>query len=169
MKDWLSKKEDEQKSLFKDFLNKSMQTLNAFNEAENKNISVRVIFSKDNWLEGNVIVEFLKKTKTENLDRETDESEYDYMVVSEYNHSVYNSGKDIYSNSLLSKLMVKGLFTNNWFSVLDTSRKYDTTFILSGEEYVLENDACEYRENRMAKSHSGFNIEQPKKNGKLKI
>lgn len=166
MKDWLTQKDNEQKSLFDNFLKISMQTLNKFNEDENQNVSIRVVFSKDKWIEGNVVVEFIQRTKSEDIDAE--ENEYEYQVINKYEHSVYSSGTDIYPKKLLSKLMMTGLLTNNWFAVLDTSRKYDTTFVLSGDEYVLENDDCEYKENRMAQSHSGFNITQSQSKMKKK-
>lgn len=150
MKNWLIQKETEQQSLFKELIEISMETLKSFNEQEKKEICVRIIFSKDGWLDGCAELEFLQKN-----------SEGDYNTKDTYRHSVYNTNKDIHSNSTLSKLMSKGLFTNAWFSILDTSRKYDTTFILTDKEYLLENDNCEYRENRMRETHSGFNIMSP--------
>lgn len=155
MKDWLIKKEQEQKRLFQELIENSICTLKEFNKQENKEISVRVIFSKDEWLDGYAQIEFLEKT-----------NEGDYNVKNEYRHSVYNTNKDINSNSILAKLMVKGLFTNTWFSILDSSRSYDSTFILTKNEFVLENDNCEYRENRMRETHSGFNMFSPQEKKK---
>jgi hypothetical protein len=150
MKNWLIQKEQEQKNLFQDLIEISIGTLKDFNEQEKKEIYVRVIFSKDDWLDGKAELEFLQKN-----------SDGDYNTKDKYTHSVYNTNKDIHSNSILCKLMSKGLFTNAWFSILDTSRKYDTTFILTDKEYLLENDNCEYRENRMKETHTGFNVISP--------
>lgn len=147
MKDWLREKEKQQKDLFEQLLNLSIQTLKEFNIQENKKLSIRVIFSKDEWLDGYANIELLTKN-----------SDNEYEVQSSYKHSIYNTNNDIYNNSILSKLMSKGLLTNTWFSVLDSSRTYDTTFVLNNEDYVLENDNCEYRENRNKQTHTGFNI-----------
>lgn len=159
MKNWLVEKEQEQKQLFTELLAKSIESLKNFNEQEKKEICVRVVFSKDEWLDGYVRLEFLQKN-----------SDAYYDVKNTYRHSVYNTNKDIQSNTILYKLMNNGLFTNNWFSVLDTSRTYDTTFVLTDKEYILENDNCEYKENRMKETHVGFNIISPQeKKNKNKV
>lgn len=155
MKNWLAQKEEEQKNLFEDLLGMSIKTLKEFNLQENKEVCVRVIFGKDIWLDGKAEVEFLQKN-----------SDGDYNITNSYTHSIYNTNKDIHSNSIICKLMSKGLFTNTWFSILDSSRTYDTTFILTEKEYLLENDDCEYRENRMKNTHTGFNMLSPQEKKK---
>lgn len=155
MKNWLLQKEQEQNHLFQELLEKSIDCLREFNDQEKKEIYVRIVFSKDEWLDGYVRLEFLQKN-----------SDGDYDIKNTYKHSVYNNNKDIGSNTVLCKLMNKGLFTNNWFSVLDTSRTYDTTFVLTDKEFILENDNCEYRENRMKETHVGFNIVSPQEKKK---
>lgn len=83
------------------------------------------------------------------------EDEYD--VKRRYNHSVYNTEKDISKSSVIYKLMEKGLFTNSWFS------------ILTNQNHILENDDCEHMKNRMRKSHTGFNLsEYVQKKNKIK-
>lgn len=150
MKNWLIEKELEQKNLFQELVGKSVETLKDFNIQENKELSVRVVFSKDEWLDGYANIEFLQKN-----------SDDEYDVKSSCRHSVYNTNKDISSNSTLCKLMAKGLFTNTWFALLDAARTYDATFIISDKECIMENDDCEYRENRMKQTHTGFNILSP--------
>lgn len=158
MKNWLIQKVQEQNNLFQDFMQNSMTEIKLFNEQEKKEVAIRVIFSKDEWLDGEVKVEFLQKN-----------SNNEYDVKDTYFHSIYNSNHDIYANGLLAKLMSKGLFTNAWFSILDSSRSYDTTIVLTERKYILENQDCEHRENRMKKTHSGFNILSPQeKKNKLK-
>ena len=82
MKNWLIQKEQEQKNLFQELLEISIGTLKEFNEQEQKEICVRVVFGKDNWLDGKVELEFLQKN-----------SDDEYDVKSTYRHSVYNTNK----------------------------------------------------------------------------
>lgn len=148
MKNWLLQKEEERANLFQELIEISQKTLKEFNEEEKKDVCVRIIFSKDRWVDGNAKIEFLEK----NL-------EDGYNVIGEYQHSIYNKNRDIPVKNDLFKLMSKGLFTNAWFSTLDNSRTYDAEFILSEKEVILENENCEYLENRVKQTHSGLNIQ----------
>ena len=150
MKNWLLEKNNAQNSLFKELLEKSIETLKTFNADEKKNISVRVIFTKDEWLDGSAKLEILQM-----------DNDDEYTVTNKHTHYVYHTNQDIYANSTICKLMRSGLFTNFWFSTLNTSHNYDTTFIITSEKYILENDNCEFREERMKETHKGFNILSP--------
>lgn len=154
MKQWLEEKEIEQKGLLKELLDMSMQTLETFNQAENKAVAFKVIFSKDDWIDGKAKLEILS----------LGEEEGEYEVIEEYEHSVYNKNRDLNYRSDLFKLMSNGLFSNNWFAILDSSRRYDTTIFLTDSSYSFENESCEYREKRMMETHFGFNITIPVKN-----
>ncbi len=156
MKNWLIQKEEEQKNLFKDLISMSIQILKEFNEQEKMDISIRIIFDKDNWINGKATLEILETNGEE------------YNIRGEYNHSIYNSNQDLSKKSPLFELMEQGLFTNTRFSILDSSRVYNATFILTDKDCVLENNECEYLENRYKETHFGFNI-SPTQSNKNKI
>lgn len=153
MKNWLSQKQKEQKNLFQELIDLSIGTLKTFNIQENKNTIVRVIFSKNNWLDGYSTLEFLEKN-----------NEGKYNVKNQYRHCIYNKNKDLQDNIVLTKLMSKGIFTNAWFSILNSSRSYDITFVLTDNNFILENG--EYREKKMRETHTGFNIVSPEEKKK---
>lgn len=158
MKNWLNQKIEEKNNLFQELIGISLELLNDIHQEENRNLYVRVIFSKDDWLKGSVELELLEKNENE-----------DYDIVEQYSHNIYNTNKDIQKNSMFYKYMSKGLFTNTWFSVLDNSHNYDTTILFMNNTYLLENEDCEYRENRMKQTHIGFNIiDKPIKKNKIK-
>lgn len=144
MKHWLIQKEKEQQRLFFELLFQSSATLRAFNKEEKKNISVKVIFSKNKWIHGEADIEILGKEEHDD-------------VTQKYSHSISNKTKDITSTDLI-KMMSQGLFTNTWFSILDSSRMYDTTFVLNSDEYILEDNKSEYKENKRHETHVGFNV-----------
>lgn len=157
MKNWLIQKEEEQKKLFPELMEMTIKTLQEFNEQEKTEVIIRVIFDKEEWLNGKAVLKLLEK------------NDEDYNVKGQYNHSIYNSNQDISKKSPLFKLMEKGLFTNTWFSILDNSRVYDTTILLANDGYILENENCEYLENKHKENHFGFNITQSQsKKNKLK-
>lgn len=156
MKEWLLNNEKKQLSLFNDLMNYTMNELNQFNVDNNKDVSVRVIFEKDNWLDGKVELQILKYR-----------GEDDYDIVSTHTHNVYDVNSKGAKN-IMAQLMRTGLFTNSWFNILDKSRTYDATILFTPKKFFLENDNCEYRETAFNKSHLGFNEPEVVKN-KMKI
>lgn len=149
MKVWLQEQEDRQNKLFDNFLKITQYYIQ--NMLEDENILFRVIFEKDKWLDnGTATIEVLQK----DIDEQQDVF---YQLKKTYRHSVYNQSEDIDKNNIVKDLMKEGIFTNSWFSVLDSSRKYDTEILFSKNEYVLENINCEDAENRKKSIHTGFN------------
>lgn len=150
MKAWLKEKETEQKNLFDNFLNETVATISTLNKELATDLNFRVVFSKDNWLNGKAEVIFVNKEE---------------KVLSYYNHSIYNEFKSIPKQ--VTKLMEKGILTNTWFSILDESRTFDTDFLINDKGFTLENEDCEYLEKRFKEKSYGFNIEAKEKKPKL--
>lgn len=157
MKDWLKQKEIEQLSLFENFLNMSVETLKKFNYENETDISIQIIFNKGKWLDGSVEIEIINPAKK--------------FPIKKRMHSIYDKNKDIQGDVELCKLMNTGLVTNNWFAVLDSSRAYNTTFLLTNKGYEFDegSDACEYREKRFKETHFGFNMVIPEKSKKKTV
>lgn len=149
MKVWLQEQEDRQNQLFDNLLKITQYSIQ--NILKDENILFRVIFEKDKWLDnGTATIEILQK----DIDEQQDVF---YKLKKTYRHSVYNQSEDIDKKNIVKDLMKEGIFTNSWFSVLDSSRKYDTEILFSKNGYVLENSNCEDAENRKKSTHTGFN------------
>lgn len=155
MKNWLEQKVLEQQSLFDNLMLQTVAHIAKFNAENNDSISVKVLFSHDTWLDsGNADITVFRESEDENIE--------------EYCHSVHNQTKDVMPYKIVSKLMSEGLFSNNWFSVLEQSRSYDAVIVFFNEGYESLHDSADFREKRKKEKYIGFNIAQKKKNSTLK-
>ena len=131
---YLETKSQNDQQAFKVFLTETSKAIALFNLENNTDLSLWVDFKKDKWL-GSGTVDVIISLG----DREE-----------KYSHSAYSDLTDLNSKSFAYALMASGILSNTWFSVLDKTRSYDTSFVIDGtiNNWTFDDESPEFQEKR---------------------